>query len=146
MQTTALLCASCVFLSMLSAIESARGRFIFKLTVPEFVTFGTDPRPPLQLGLGLVVWCNQSAIAIFIPAKEIRTKGGNEPEFVLIEPNKTGVNTPLDLYDLHWKIMGIFGSIFKAALTKNWLKVMRPSLLPMCILSTQSTLNSIENY
>ncbi len=38
---------------------------------------------------------HQSAIAVFTPAQKIRTKGGNKPEFVLIEPNKTGVNTPL---------------------------------------------------
>ncbi len=44
---------------------------------------------------------HQSAIGVFTPAQKIRTKGGNkpefvliEPEFVLIEPNKTGVNTP----------------------------------------------------
>ncbi len=35
------------------------------------------------------------AIAVFTPAQNIRTKGGNEPEFDSIEPNKTGVNTPL---------------------------------------------------
>ncbi len=29
------------------------------------------------------------------PAQKIRTKGGNELEFDSIEPNKTGVSTPL---------------------------------------------------
>ncbi len=38
---------------------------------------------------------HQSTIAVFTPAQKIRTKGGNKPELVLIEPNKTGVNTPL---------------------------------------------------
>ncbi len=36
-----------------------------------------------------------SAIAVFTPAQKIHTKGENELEFDLIEPNKTGVNTPL---------------------------------------------------
>ncbi len=36
-----------------------------------------------------------NAIAVFTPAQKIHTKGGNEPEFVLIKLNKTGVNTPL---------------------------------------------------
>ncbi len=37
-----------------------------------------------------------SAIAVFTPAQKIHTKG-NKLEFDSIEPNKTGVNTPLDI-------------------------------------------------
>ncbi len=37
-----------------------------------------------------------SPIAVFTPAQKVRTKGGNELEFDSIEPNKTGVNTPLN--------------------------------------------------
>ncbi len=54
------------------------------------IRFGSGPRPPLHL-FGV----HQSTIAVFTPAQKIRTKGGNEPELVLIKPNKTGVNTPL---------------------------------------------------
>ncbi len=36
-----------------------------------------------------------SAIAVFTPAQKIHTKGGNELEIDSIEPNKTGVNTPI---------------------------------------------------
>ncbi len=34
-----------------------------------------------------------SAIAVFTPAQKVRTKGGNELEFDLIEPNKIGEKT-----------------------------------------------------
>ncbi len=44
--------------------------------------FGAGPRPPLQLGPGIVVWSAfPSAIAVFTPAQKIRTKVGNELEF-----------------------------------------------------------------
>ncbi len=38
---------------------------------------------------------HSSTIAVFIPAQKIRIKRGNELDFDSIEPNKTGVNTPL---------------------------------------------------
>ncbi len=41
-----------------------------------------------------------SAIAVFTPAQKIHIKGGNELEFDSIEPNKTGVNTAIQV-NLH---------------------------------------------
>jgi len=46
-------------------------------------SFGTIPRPPLQLGLDSVVW---SAPEYPKGAQKVRTKGGNELEFDSIEP------------------------------------------------------------
>ncbi len=66
---------------------------IHTLNGPYQSSFGTEPELFSWVSVRLF-GAHQSAIAVFTPAQKIRTKGGNEPEFVLIEPNKTGVNTP----------------------------------------------------
>ncbi len=74
--------------------------------------FGSEPETKLNH-----MWCLKSSIhwfihstvlvsvrlfgphpsGVFTPAQKIHTKGGNQLEFDSIEPNKTGVNTPIML-------------------------------------------------
>ncbi len=65
------ICASCAFTSMLSSIGSDRGRF-----TPYQSLFGTEQRPPHQLGLGSVVWCTpESDCCIHTCPKDLHQKG-----------------------------------------------------------------------
>ncbi len=87
----------CVFERAFCNWVGSRPVHIHTLNEPYQSLFGTEPRPPLQLGLGSVVWCAPECDCCIHTCPKYPTKGGNEPEFVLIELNKTGVNTPLML-------------------------------------------------
>ena len=61
-------------------------------------SFESVPRPPLQAGLGTLVWsafgAHPSAIAAFTPAQTNRTKGGIELWYDSTELNEAGVKAP----------------------------------------------------
>ncbi len=67
-------------------------------------SFERVPRPPLQGGLGTLVWsafgAHPSAIAAFPPAQTNRTKRENELECDSTELNEAGVKAP-SIYDSH---------------------------------------------
>ncbi len=60
--------------------------------VPEFVRFSAGSQN------GCLVRTPKIAISVFTPTQKIRTNRGNELELDPIDPNKTGVNTPSDLF------------------------------------------------
>ncbi len=56
----------------------------------------SGPGPPLQLGLGTVDWSAPECDCCIHTCPKVPHQRGNELEFDSIEPNKTGVNTPLE--------------------------------------------------
>ncbi len=84
--------------------------FIGSSIQPYQSSFGTGPRPPLQLGLGTGVWSAPECDCCIHTCPNIRTKGGNELEFDSIKPNKTGVNTPWESTTDCLSCLGLFWS------------------------------------
>ncbi len=71
-----------------------RSGHIHPLNEPFQSSLGSGPRPPLQLGLGMVVWCAPDCDCCTHTCPKDSHQEGKQLEFDSIEPNKTGVNTP----------------------------------------------------
>ena len=76
----------------------SRSDHVLTTNEPLQSSFESVPRPPLQAGLGTLVWsafgAHPSAIAAFTPAQTNRTKGGNELWYDSTELNEAGVKAP----------------------------------------------------
>lgn len=73
----------------------SRSDHVLTTNEPLQSSFESVPRPPLQAGLGTLVWsafgAHPSAIAAFTPAQTNRTKGGNELWYDSTKLNEAGV-------------------------------------------------------